>query len=211
MSVERELLRRLWEASDIDAIDTPEWRDAVVDAGEFLAAAPASPVPGECSREADGDRLYAALALFDRRDGTPLASIVHAAREGWERSHPDMAESTAWDEFDARIASYERPASPVPAGTCDMCGRPASHHLDGDGGLACCGCFASMADGSPVPADGDERQIALYRNRGLSVWQSGVGYLDAEEIAALADELRKAANEKAARLSSTTKETCDGH
>ncbi len=35
---ERELLRRLWKASDIDAIDSPEWRDAVVDAGEFLAS-----------------------------------------------------------------------------------------------------------------------------------------------------------------------------
>jgi hypothetical protein len=51
-------------------------------------------------RDADGQRLYVLLALFDRRDGTALSDLVQAAREGWERSHPDMAEDNAWDEFD---------------------------------------------------------------------------------------------------------------
>lgn len=50
------------------------------------------------------DRLYRALALFDTRDGSPLANIVRAAREGYERSAPDMAEPGAWDEFDRLIA-----------------------------------------------------------------------------------------------------------
>jgi hypothetical protein len=56
------------------------------------------------SRDADGQRLYVLLALFDTRDGSELADLVRAAREGWERSHPDMAEDDAWAEFDARWA-----------------------------------------------------------------------------------------------------------
>jgi len=59
-----------------------------------------------------GDRLYRALALVDTRDGTPLAHVIRAAREGWERSGPEMAEDDAWAEFDARIANYE--AAPAP-------------------------------------------------------------------------------------------------
>lgn len=54
---------------------------------------------------ADGQRLYELLALFDNRDGTPMAHLVRSAREGWERSHPDMAEDTAWEEFDTRWAN----------------------------------------------------------------------------------------------------------
>lgn len=56
-----------------------------------------------------GERLYNALALFDTRDGSALGAIVQSAREGWERSHPDMAEEGAWAEFDARIDRYETP------------------------------------------------------------------------------------------------------
>lgn len=48
-----------------------------------------------------GDRLYALLALFDWRNGSVLAEMVQAAREGFERSHPVMAESDAWAEFDS--------------------------------------------------------------------------------------------------------------
>jgi TPR repeat protein len=51
--------------------------------------------------EHGGDRLYNLLAYFDTRDGTPMADLVRAAREGWERAGPDMAEASAWDEFDA--------------------------------------------------------------------------------------------------------------
>lgn len=64
-------------------------------------------------RNSDGQRLYLCLALFDARDGTPLADIVQAAREGWERSHRDMDEDRAWDDFDRLIARY-REASPLP-------------------------------------------------------------------------------------------------
>lgn len=53
--------------------------------------------------EAGGDRLYNALAMFDSREDTPLAELVRSAREGYERSHPDMAEADAWAEFDARM------------------------------------------------------------------------------------------------------------
>lgn len=49
----------------------------------------------------DGWRLYLLLALFDRRDGTPLADLVHVAREGYERSHLSMGEPNAWDHFDS--------------------------------------------------------------------------------------------------------------
>lgn len=56
-----------------------------------------------CRHEAGGDRLYHLLALFDVRDGSPLADLVRSAREGWERSDPEMGSEdngTAWDEFD---------------------------------------------------------------------------------------------------------------
>lgn len=57
-----------------------------------------APLPS--TRDDDGQRLYMLLALYDDRDGTYMADLVQAAREGWERSHPDMAEASAWDEFD---------------------------------------------------------------------------------------------------------------
>lgn len=57
----------------------------------------------------EGFRLYVLLALFDRRDGTPLADMVQAAREGFERSHPDMAEDDAWATFDRLWESYTSP------------------------------------------------------------------------------------------------------
>lgn len=60
-------------------------------------------------RDMDGQRLYVLLARFDKRDGSPLADLVQAAREGWERSHTDMAEDSAWDDFD-------RLSDRVPAG-----------------------------------------------------------------------------------------------
>jgi hypothetical protein len=50
-----------------------------------------------------GDRLYHLLAIFDTRDGTPLAELVRTAREGWERIA--MKEVHAWDDFDACWAS----------------------------------------------------------------------------------------------------------
>lgn len=53
--------------------------------------------------DAAGDRLYRALALFDTRDGSLKADIVQAAREGYERSAPDMNESDAWARFDMLI------------------------------------------------------------------------------------------------------------
>lgn len=57
------------------------------------------------------DRLYVLLALFDRRDGSPLGDLVRAAREGFERSHPDMGEEDnrlAWEEFDHLWESYDQ-------------------------------------------------------------------------------------------------------
>lgn len=57
-------------------------------------------------RDKDGQRLYVLLALFDTRDGSPLADVIQAAREGWERSHPDMAEDDAWDQFDRLWAAF---------------------------------------------------------------------------------------------------------
>ena len=68
--------------------------------------------PGEVREvEAAGHRLYDLLAVFDTRDGSPLAHLVRSAREGWERSGPEMREEGAWDEFDARLASYEPDAA----------------------------------------------------------------------------------------------------
>jgi hypothetical protein len=67
----------------------------------FLAAR-----DGWIRRDADGDRLYALLGLYDTRDGSMQANLIRAAREGWERSHLDMAEQGVWDEFDALWAKY---------------------------------------------------------------------------------------------------------
>lgn len=48
-----------------------------------------------------GDRLYALLGFWDTRDLSPLGDLVRSAREGYERSHPDMGpEPEAWAEFD---------------------------------------------------------------------------------------------------------------
>lgn len=58
------------------------------------------------ARDEAGQRLYVLLALFDRRDGSALADLVQTAREGWERSHPDMDEADAWREFDAIWSSF---------------------------------------------------------------------------------------------------------
>lgn len=58
-------------------------------------------------RDEDGQRLYVLLALFDTRDGSYMADLVRSAREGWERSHPDMGEDSAWDEFDHLWADRE--------------------------------------------------------------------------------------------------------
>lgn len=55
---------------------------------------------GFFERDEAGQRLYNLLALFDERDGSIIGEFVRAAREGWERSHPDMNEDGAWDEFD---------------------------------------------------------------------------------------------------------------
>ena len=73
---------------------------------DFLAALEAEGWGLTCTREGErgGDRMCLLLALFDTRDGTPLADLVRAAREGWERSHPDMGRDEngrAWEEFDA--------------------------------------------------------------------------------------------------------------
>jgi hypothetical protein len=66
---------------------------------------PPKPVPSSADptfeeRDEDGQRLYVLLAYFDTRDGSPMAELVRSAREGWERSHPDMDEDDAWAEFD---------------------------------------------------------------------------------------------------------------
>lgn len=53
------------------------------------------------------DRLYAALAVFDTRDGTPQAHIARSAREGYEREV--IGEDQAWAEFDSRIALWAKP------------------------------------------------------------------------------------------------------
>lgn len=58
-------------------------------------------------RDMDGQRLYLLLAMFDRRDGTPMSNLVQAAREGWERSHTDMDEDDAWSRFDSFWACRE--------------------------------------------------------------------------------------------------------
>lgn len=55
------------------------------------------------------DRLYDALAFFDTRDGTFEADVVRAAREGYERSAPEMSEPNAWAEFD-RLMERHREA-----------------------------------------------------------------------------------------------------
>jgi hypothetical protein len=57
-------------------------------------------VEGYERRDEDGQRLYELLGAFDSRDGTAIACVVQAAREGWERSHLDMDEDGAWDHFD---------------------------------------------------------------------------------------------------------------
>ena len=49
----------------------------------------------------NNERLYLLLALFDRRDGAALSDLVRAAREGYERSGPEMQGEDAWAEFDA--------------------------------------------------------------------------------------------------------------
>ncbi len=59
------------------------------------------------SEEERGERLYQALGLFDWRRGGLVADVVRAAREGWERSSPEMNESGSWAEFDALIERVE--------------------------------------------------------------------------------------------------------
>ena len=61
---------------------------------------------GHSDRDKDGQRLYVLLALFDTRDGSPVADLVQTAREGWERSYIDMAEDNAWAAFDRLWHSY---------------------------------------------------------------------------------------------------------
>ena len=67
---------------------------------------------------ASAERLYTLLGAIDTRDGSNLALLIQAAREGHERSHPDMGEINAWDEFDARLSKFtldppKRPAKVV--------------------------------------------------------------------------------------------------
>jgi hypothetical protein len=83
------------EALDGDAMD---WSGPLGDAAEHWQR-------NAARLDSAGDRLYRALALVDRRDGSDLAHVIRAAREGWERS--DMAEPGAFDEFDARIERFE--------------------------------------------------------------------------------------------------------
>lgn len=57
-----------------------------------------------------GFRLYCLLAMFDFREDNELSHLVRAAREGYERSDPDMGadeNAEAWDEFDARWGRYD--------------------------------------------------------------------------------------------------------
>ncbi len=77
--------------------------DAVREVERQQRAAPATAAADREGRRREpmSDRLYHLLAYFDTRDGTPMADLVRSAREGYERSGPDMGEDGAWDEFDA--------------------------------------------------------------------------------------------------------------
>lgn len=55
-----------------------------------------------------GMKLYIALAMLDTRDGSLIAQIVQAAREGFERSHPDVNEKGAWGEFERLRSAWNR-------------------------------------------------------------------------------------------------------
>jgi hypothetical protein len=70
--------------------------------------------------------LYVLLALFDRRDGTPLADIIRAAREGWER---EDTEDDAWAEFDARWDRYTSAERLEMARSREVEDRPASESI----------------------------------------------------------------------------------
>lgn len=59
-----------------------------------------------------GDRLYTALAFFDTRDGSFEADLVRAAREGYERSQPEMNEPDAWVEFDRLLDRHREAMGP---------------------------------------------------------------------------------------------------
>jgi hypothetical protein len=51
------------------------------------------------------ERWLAALVVSrvsSTRDGSPMASVVAAARDGWEHSQPDVGEDESWAGFDAR-------------------------------------------------------------------------------------------------------------
>jgi hypothetical protein len=104
---------------------------------DLASTQPVSESPGE----ADGDRLYSLLAFFDLRDGSALSHLVRSAREGFERSHPDMGANEnrhAWEEFDSRWNSFDhqeerrklvkalrtRSESESPGGFCDQCEKP---------------------------------------------------------------------------------------
>jgi hypothetical protein len=70
-------------------------------------------------------QLYLALAIFDTRDGSLRAELVRAAREGYERSGPEMGESDiAWEEFEALRARYnESTRGPDEVWLCPKCGE----------------------------------------------------------------------------------------
>jgi hypothetical protein len=90
--------------------------------------------------EQGADRLYQLLAYFDTRDDNPMAALVRTAREGWERAHPDMAEASAWDEFDAlwsrRKGTSDGAWPPlIQAGVCPSCDTV----IYGDVDCATCG------------------------------------------------------------------------
>jgi hypothetical protein len=81
--------------------------------GYVESAAPTS-CPGDGADDsAAADRLYSLLAFFDTRDGSPMAELVRSAREGWERSGPDMREVGAWAEFDVLWARRDRDWRPA--------------------------------------------------------------------------------------------------
>lgn len=78
---------------------------------EAALAAREEPPRDAAIESRDGWRLYLLLALFDRRGRSALDDLVQLAREGYERSGPDMNEDDAWAPFDARWARWDARSS----------------------------------------------------------------------------------------------------
>jgi hypothetical protein len=90
----------------IDEVTEEEFRKLLIEAAILRGF-----MGGWDANDRGGRRLYDLLTLFDSRNGTTIADLVRSAREGYERSHPDMNESAPWYEFDSiweTLSSQER-------------------------------------------------------------------------------------------------------